>query len=101
MQGLLAVVISAIPLRTTTFSTELSTPAQVAAELARKPEVMAFVLRLWWFGVIPGWTHHITVVRLAPLEIHTHEHGGAVRLFVRLMFPYRHRRRHALARMLR
>lgn len=89
---------------TTTLTTELPIAAHIAAELARKPEVMAFVLspvlrlrrmdvperieagthgqaRLWWFGVLPGWTHHITVERLAPLEIHTHEHGGPVRMW--------------------
>ncbi|WP_212913633.1 hypothetical protein [Streptomyces sp. TS71-3] len=34
--------------------------------------------RLWWFGVLPTWTHHITVQRLDPLESYTHEHGGPV-----------------------
>lgn len=85
----------------TALTTELPLPAQVAARLARKPEVMAFVMspvlrlyrmrvpehievgthgsaRLWWFGVLPAWTHHITVRQLDPLEIHTDEHGGPV-----------------------
>ena len=83
--------------------------------------------RLWWFGVIPVWTHHLTVKQLDTTEIYTNEHGGplhtwnhrltfepiddqrcrytdeietddgsrgaATRLFVRLMFRRRHRRR--------
>lgn len=84
--------------------------AVTAARLARKPAVMAYVLspvlrlyrlkvpervqpgtegsaRLWWFGVIPGWTHHITIERLDPTEICTHEHGGPVRTWKhRLVF---------------
>jgi ligand-binding SRPBCC domain-containing protein len=82
-------------------TTELPIPVAAAAALARKPELMRYVLspvvrmyrldvpervevgtqgsgRLWWFGVIPGWTHHITVTRLEPTEIYTHEHGGPV-----------------------
>lgn len=85
----------------TTLTTELPLAADVAARLARNPEVMAFVMspvlrlyrmdvperiepgthgraRLWWFGVLPAWTHHITVRRLDPLEIDTEEHGGPV-----------------------
>ncbi|OEV12833.1 hypothetical protein [Streptomyces nanshensis] len=87
---------------TTTLTTELPIGAHVAAGLARKPEVMAFVMRpvlrlyrmdvpdrieagthgkarLWWFGIFPAWTHHITIERLDPLEIHTDEYGGPVR----------------------
>ncbi|OAP20051.1 MULTISPECIES: hypothetical protein [Amycolatopsis] len=75
-------------------TTELPLSADVAARLARKPEVLAFVMspvlrvyrmdvparieagthgkaRLWWFGVI-------AVERLGPLEIRTDEHGGPV-----------------------
>ncbi|MBB4682632.1 SRPBCC family protein [Amycolatopsis jiangsuensis] len=82
-------------------TTELPLSADVAAQLARSPEVMAFVMspvlrlyrmdvpehieagtrgkaRLWWFGMFPSWTHHITVERLDPLEIRTDEHGGPV-----------------------
>ncbi len=85
-------------------STELPLPAEEAAALARKPELMRFVLspvlqardidipetievgthaagRFWWFGVIPGWTHHITVRRLEPMEIYTNEHGGPVKVW--------------------
>ncbi|WP_374026383.1 hypothetical protein [Mycobacterium sp. HNNTM2301] len=72
-----------------------------AAALARKPELMKYVLspilrvyrlrvpeqievgtqgsaRFWLFGVIPAWTHHLTVKELEATEIYTHEHGGPV-----------------------
>jgi ligand-binding SRPBCC domain-containing protein len=86
-----------------TLTTELPIPAAQARELAAKPELMRHVLapylkisrrlqmpekiepgleaagRLWWFGVIPAWRHHIKVVRLDPLEIYTNEWGGPVR----------------------
>jgi len=131
--------------------------AGAAAALARKPEMMAYVLspvlriyhlevpdnievgtqgsaRFWLFGVIPAWTHHLTVIQLDPTEIYTHEHGGPVhtwnhrltfepvddqrcryideietddglrgaptRLFIKLMFRYRHRRWRTLANIL-
>jgi ligand-binding SRPBCC domain-containing protein len=84
-----------------TLSTELPISAHTAAALARKPEMMTYVLspvlriyrldvpdpievgthgsaRFWWFGVIPAWTHHLIVKRLEPTEIYTHEHGGPV-----------------------
>lgn len=35
--------------------------------------------RFWLFGVIPAWTHHLTIKRLDPTEIYTNEHGGPVR----------------------
>lgn len=85
-----------------TLTTELSIPAATASALARKPELMRYVLspvlrvyrlnvpepvqvgtrgsaRFWWFGVLPAWTHHLTIERLDPHEIYTHEHGGPVR----------------------
>jgi ligand-binding SRPBCC domain-containing protein len=84
-----------------TLTTELPIPAATAAAMARKPELMTYVLspvlqvyrlnvperievgtrgsaRFWWFGVLPGWTHHLTVKKLDPTEIYTHEHGGPV-----------------------
>lgn len=93
-----------------TLTTELPIPAETASALARKPELMKHVLspvlrayrveiperievgtqgsaRFWWFGVIPGWTHHLTIKRLDPTEIYTNEHGGPVRTWNhRLMF---------------
>nr|WP_067966829.1 hypothetical protein [Mycolicibacter icosiumassiliensis] len=86
---------------TVIISTELPISAQRAAELARKPELMQFVLapalqlptlsaparievgtrssaRLWWFGIIPAWTHHLEIKELDDLMIYTHEHGGPV-----------------------
>lgn len=82
-------------------STELPISAHTAAALARKPALMAYVLspllrfrsldvpdpvtvgthgsaRLWWFGVIPTWTHHLTIRQLEDLEIYTHEQGGPI-----------------------
>ncbi|CAM4307626.1 hypothetical protein MB901379_00101 [Mycobacterium basiliense] len=85
-----------------TLTTELPISAETAAALARKPAMMTYVLspivrafhlevpedievgtrasmRLWWFGVIPAWTHHLTIKQLDPTEIYTNEHGGPVR----------------------
>lgn len=85
-----------------TLTTELSIPAETAAALARRPATMTYVLspilvirhldvpeqievgtegsaRLWWFGVLPAWTHHLTVKHLDDTEIYTNEHGGPVR----------------------
>lgn len=138
-------------------TTELPLPADTAAALARKPEMMAYVLspilriyrlevpepievgtrasaRVWLFGMIPGWTHHLRIEQLDPTELYTNEHGGlirtwnhrltfepvdeshcrytdeietddglrgaAVRVFVKLLFAHRHRRWHAVARIL-
>lgn len=84
-----------------TLTTELPIPSSTAAALARKPELMRYVLspvfriyrlrvpeqievgsqgsaRFWVFGVIPAWTHHLTVKRLEATEVYTHEHGGPV-----------------------
>ena len=85
-----------------TLTTELPLPAETAGALARKPELMKFVLdpilhvyrldvphhvdvgtqgsaRFWLFGIIPAWTHQLTVKQLDPTEIFTNEHGGPVR----------------------
>jgi hypothetical protein len=87
---------------TVALSTELPISAQRAAALARKPALMQFVLaplltmpalrapdrlevgtsasaRLWWFGVLPAWTHHIEIKELDDLTIYTNERGGPVR----------------------
>ena len=86
---------------TVRLSTELPIPAEAAFALAQKPELFKFVVapilrvphlqmplrlesgaevsaRLWWFGVIPAWRHHIRLVRLGENEIYTNEHGGPV-----------------------
>lgn len=83
-------------------TTELPMSAETAAALARKPTTMTHVLspilrfyrlefpehfevgtqasgRLWWFGVIPSWTHHLTIKQLDATEIYTNEHGGPAR----------------------
>jgi ligand-binding SRPBCC domain-containing protein len=85
-----------------TLTTELPIPAETAGAIARKPELMKYVLgpllhvyrldvpdrvdvgtqgsaRFWLFGIIPGWTHHLTVKQLDPTEIFTNEYGGPVR----------------------
>ncbi|EME23602.1 SRPBCC family protein [Rhodococcus triatomae] len=87
---------------TVTLSTDLPIAATTGCALARKPELFEFVVgpilavrslrrpqriapgarisgRLWWFGVLPGWTHHITLLELTDTEIRTREHGGLVR----------------------
>jgi hypothetical protein len=84
-----------------TLTTELPIPSATAAALARKPELMRYLLspvlriyrldvpeqievgtqgsaRFWWFGMIPAWTHHLTVKQLDTTQIYTHEHGGPV-----------------------
>jgi ligand-binding SRPBCC domain-containing protein len=89
--------VDSVPLRT-----ELPIPAEAAFALAQKPEVFSFVVapilrmrrlrapeklepgaevsaRLWWFGMVPAWRHHVQVVRLGDNEIYTNEHGGPVR----------------------
>ncbi|NLU82131.1 hypothetical protein [Rhodococcus sp. HNM0569] len=89
---------------TVTRTSELPLPAESAAALARKPALMQYVMspilqlrglrvpdrigegteasaRLWWFGVIPAWTHRLTVVRLSGTEIRSRERGGPVRVW--------------------
>lgn len=142
---------------TVTLSTELPLPATTACALAQKPALFTFVVspiirmprldlperiepgagvsgRIWWFGVVPAWTHRLTIVRLGDTEIYTHEQGGPVRtwnhrltftpitehrcrytdeietgdgvvglvtrVFIRVLFPYRHRRWRALAQVM-
>ncbi len=82
-------------------SSDLPIPADDAFALAQKVELFRFVVapilriprlevppefapgvegsaRLWWFGVIPTWTHHLRLVRIGDGEIYTNEHGGPV-----------------------
>ncbi|MBF6343959.1 hypothetical protein IU421_21765 [Nocardia cyriacigeorgica] len=89
---------------TVSVSTELPISAEHAWRLAQKPEMLEYVLapiirmtgpglpdrleagvsgtaRMWMFGVIPAWKHHITVVRLEPTESYTNEHGGPIRVW--------------------
>jgi len=37
--------------------------------------------RVTWFGVIPSWTHEITLVSRDEHEIYTRERGGPVRIW--------------------
>lgn len=88
-------------------STELPLPAEKARTMAAVPEVMLFVLapvlsfdmdeappagvpvepgftargRVRWLGMIPSWTHRISVLRLGDLEIYTNERGGPVHVW--------------------
>ncbi|TLG10838.1 hypothetical protein FEK35_13015 [Nocardia cyriacigeorgica] len=85
-------------------STELPISVEDAWRLAQKTEMLEYVLapiirmsglnlpkqleagvsrsaRMWMFGVIPTWTHHLTVVRIEPSEIYSNEHGGPVRVW--------------------
>ncbi|VFA96500.1 SRPBCC family protein [Nocardia cyriacigeorgica] len=89
---------------TVSVSTELPISVEHAWRLAQKPEMLEYVLapiirmtgpglparleagvsgtaRMWMFGVIPAWKHHITVVRLEPTETYTNEHGGPIRVW--------------------
>ncbi len=85
-------------------STELPIPAETAFDLAQKPALFLYVVRglfrvtglperqefgegdelsarIWWFGVIPAWRHHLKLVRIAPYELYTNERGGPVRVW--------------------
>jgi ligand-binding SRPBCC domain-containing protein len=42
---------------------------------------VAISARLWWFGVVPSWTHRLRVVSLSLNEIRTVESGGPVRVW--------------------
>lgn len=90
-----------------TTTTDLPISAERARALATVPEVMQFVLapvltfstgefpksgdritlgfsasgRIYWLGVIPTWTHTITVVNLADREIYSNERGGPVKVW--------------------
>ena len=83
-------------------STDLPIPAETAFELAQKPELFKYVVRgvfrvsglpevdgpiepgqelsarLWFFGFLPAWTHHLRLVSIEPYEIYSNEHGGPV-----------------------
>jgi len=37
--------------------------------------------RLWWFGLIPSWRHHISIISIDDRRISTNEHGGPVRMW--------------------
>ncbi len=90
------------PMSKVTLTTELPIAAEAACKLARTPELFAYVVRpilsvpgllvpdrvepgmetsarLWWFGVLPTWRHHLRLIHLAPTEIYTNEWGGPVR----------------------
>jgi hypothetical protein len=87
---------------TVRMSIELPIPAETAFALAQKPELFKFVVapilrvpalqmpdrlehgaegsaRVWWFGVVPTWTHHLRLMHLGENQIYTNEHGGPVR----------------------
>ena len=54
-------------------------PVIATGELPKQMEVGEEVaFRLWFFGVLPGWTHHLRLVSLDTREIYTNEHGGPV-----------------------
>ena len=83
-------------------STELPIAAAEASRLARKPEMLSYVLWPWrqmtppapladrivagdeltarirFLGVIPAWTHTLHIERLEECEIASREHGGPV-----------------------
>ena len=80
-------------------TTELPISAEAACELARRPAVFRHVVwpvftidavpesleqgeeisaRLWFFGFMPAWEHHLKLVAIGPREIYSNEHGGPV-----------------------
>lgn len=85
-----------------TLTTELPISAEAASALARKPEFLQYLLwpivrlrgmnlpvhleagsqgtmRLWWFGIIPAWTHHLAVKEIGPTDMYTNEQSGPIR----------------------
>ncbi len=87
-----------------TCTTELPISAEVAFTLAQKVETFRYVVfplftiphlevpetlapgvegsaRLWWFGIIPGWKHHLKLIAVGDNEIYTNEHGGPARIW--------------------
>lgn len=90
------------PMSKVTLTTELPIAADVACALARTPALFAYVVapilsmphiempdrmepgvegsaRIWWFGIVPAWTHHLRLVRSQPRHIYTNEWGGPAR----------------------
>jgi hypothetical protein len=80
-------------------TTELPIPAETACELAQKPAMFKHVVwpvftigevparieegeevsaRLYFFGLLPAWKHHLRLVSLKEREIYSNEHGGPV-----------------------
>lgn len=80
-------------------TTELPIAAETAYELAQKPAVFRHVVkpilgigrtpdhldvgdeiatRLYLFGFIPAWKHHLKLVSLNPNEIFSNESGGPI-----------------------
>ncbi|WP_019930096.1 hypothetical protein [Nocardia sp. BMG111209] len=85
-----------------TLTTTLPLPATTACALAYTPELFEYLVhpflstpnlelpqhlepgmagsaRLWWFGIIPAWHHHLRLIEMSPTEIRTEEWGGSVR----------------------
>jgi len=84
-------------------STQLPIAARDACLLARKPALLAYVLRPWlqmiattpladsvaegdqlharlrFLGLVPGWTHTLRINRLEECEIASSEYGGPVK----------------------
>lgn len=85
-------------------STDLPLSAAAAFALAQKPALFQFVVRpvlrvsglprerfaaavpgdelnvrMWWFGVLPGWRHRLRIVSAEPYELYTNERGGLLR----------------------
>ena len=81
---------------------ELPIAAEEACRLAQKPTVFKHVVwpvftigkvpeqvdqgeeisaRLYFFGCLPAWKHHIRIVSIGPREIYSNEHGGPVNVW--------------------
>lgn len=83
-------------------STELPIAAETACRLAQKPAFFKHVVwpvftirhaparleqneelsaRLYFFGFLPAWKHHLRVVSAGPREIYSNERGGPVKVW--------------------
>jgi hypothetical protein len=83
-------------------TTELPIAAETACRLALKPAVFRHVVwpvltiaalpeqvsegeeisaRLYFFGLLPAWKHHLRLVSSGPREIYSNEHGGPVKVW--------------------
>ena len=83
-------------------STELPIAAETACLLAQKPAVFKHVVwpmftignvpehltqgeeisaRLYFFGFLPAWKHHLRLVSVGARELYSNEHGGPVKVW--------------------
>jgi hypothetical protein len=54
------------------------TIGNVPAQMRQGEEIAA---RLYFFGCLPAWKHHLRIVSIGPREIYSNEHGGPVNVW--------------------